>query len=766
MDIRIIAAAFVCGICIADRVGFTNILFITLGILTVCLVRLCFKRKVLLIIPVAALVFSLGASEYKMMTLDELNTSYKYMSDTVTVSGYISDVPYETNGVMKYTLRAKRISSDSGDEGINEKFIVYSKENFEYGTGVSFSGVLKNLPKKMNESGFDTAMYYKSCGVSGRMNAEAAGEIKELSKSFSIIDIPTNIRYSICNLIDKYYTGDRAGAMKAVIAGKRYEFSDEMNNILTRTAARRLFYPAYIHMMLLNMLVGCMASVINRRKRDILTAILFILYMLVNIHYASFVRTFSCAAASALSVRFFKRKYYPDILACVLLITTALNPFILFNAGYVTSVVGAILVRIFYRPMADKANILNGSYVKRIITVGLICTIGMLPLTAYYYNSISVYSVFASVIFFPVVVCVLIAAPLFLLMLKIFGTAPIVGQFMTTMTSIMLAVPKIMDKLPLSRIYIKTPSLIFIAAHFMLIAALAYIIKKKSIRARQFAALAAALFTICALRYISRINTVEVDFVNVGQGDGAAVSMPLGPNLLIDGGGSGEYSSYNTGERIYLPYLIDKGITTVDAAFVSHYHKDHAEGIAAALDNLKVKNIFMPESMIDGEWRRILVDKALTNGSKIWFVSNNMEIEFNNGLTVEITVPDSETRLSKEENDTSLLINVSYGKFNCLFTGDMTMTAEKNLLRKDKVPSAEVLKIAHHGSKKSTSEEFFKAVSPDYSVISLGENNMYGFPNKEVLEHIQDSEILRTDINGDIRVISDKKGNIKIHTFR
>ena len=122
--------------------------------------------------------------------------------------------------------------------------------------------------------------------------------------------------------------------------------------------------------------------------------------------------------------------------------------------------------------------------------------------------------------------------------------------------------------------------------------------------------------------------------------------------------------------------------------------------------------------------------------------------------------------MSKDENDTSLLINVSYGEFNCLFTGDMTKTAEKNLVRKNKVPRAEVLKVSHHGSKRSTCEEFYERVSPEYSVISVGEDNTYGHPNQETLDRISNSQVLRTDINGDIRIISDKKGNIKTHTFK
>lgn len=766
MDIRIISVALVLGIYLSDTIGFVNILFISLGVMLVCIVRIFLKSQVLLIIPISALVFASGAMLYKLSVSDELNKSSEYMSDTVTVTGRICDIPYETEGVIKYIVDARIISDSVSDTSLKERFIIYSSEVFECGDTVSFTGVLKPLPNKMNENGFDTIKYYRSRGITGRMTAEVAGLSDIVITDHSLRAMAVNIRYSIDQLIEKYYSGDRAGILKAILIDNKYEFSDEVNDILTRTATRNLFYPAYIHMMLLTMVVGCVSSSLNRKRRDIITVVILMAYMLLNSERASFIRLFSVSLAVILSRMIFKKVYYPDVFASVVLVNSAINPLLLYDAGYVTSAAGALFIKVFYPYIINKFKMTDISWVKRTVIINLICTIGLLPLTAYYFNSISIYSIITPLVFLPAVIGVIAAAPLFLGLLFVTGSAPLVGQFMTTMTSIMLAVPKVIDKLPFSRIFIKAPSVIFLIVCILIAVAAAYAIKKKIRHVKILLTTAAVLFLICGIRTVSRINTVEVDFVNVGQGDGAVITVPFGANLLIDGGGGGEYSDYDIGARVFLPYLTEKGITTVDAAFVSHYHKDHIQGISAALDNIKVKNLFMPDSLEGNEWRTELENKAMEHGVKIWYVKDNTKVTFNDGLTVDITVPDSSTKFSGDENDTSLMINVSYGEFNCLFTGDMTTLAEKNLLNKGKVPEAEVLKVAHHGSGKSTCDEFFNAVSPDYAVISLGEDNIYKFPNEALLSRIQSAQILRTDLNGDIRIISDKDGNIKVDTFK
>ena len=105
----------------------------------------------------------------------------------------------------------------------------------------------------------------------------------------------------------------------------------------------------------------------------------------------------------------------------------------------------------------------------------------------------------------------------------------------------------------------------------------------------------------------------------------------------------------------------------------------------------------MPDSMPESELRAEAEEAARNAGTDIYYISEDTRVSFKNGITVEAIVPDERTRMSDDENDTSLLLNISYGDINCLFTGDMTALAENSLLLKNRAPQAEILKVAHHG---------------------------------------------------------------------
>ena len=760
MDIRIISAAFIIGIFVSDFCGVINMLLFAGSAAVILFIRAIFKKKIPLMLMLAVLSFVLGGAAYKSAALTEFDDTGKFLGRETVIEGYICDIPYKQYDMMKYTLNATEINN----EKVNEKIIVSAKESYKFGDSVLLYGTLKPLKEQMNEGGYNAVTYYKAKGITARITAKISQTYADGKKHFSAAYLANSARNKVSQIIDTYYSGDRAATLKAVLAGNFHFLSEETSSLLTRTSVRSLFYPAYVHIMLINIFVGAFSSIVKKSKRDIFTAVLFVLYALINTDHPSFLRGFLFGTAALGSERIFKRVYYPSVFAAAILVTAALNPMLVFNSGYVMSVSGAVLVKALYAPAAKLLKI--QTLPKRIIIMQIICTIGLLPLSAYYFNSVSPYSVFASLIILPAVAAVLVVSPFFLGLLAFTGKAYAAGHIMSALTSVLMLVPKIIDKLPCSRVFIKTPSSAALAAFIFATAALAYKLHGREKPYRIFLSATAVFAAICAVSFVLKRDTAEVDFVNVGQGDAAVIHTFMGANVLIDGGGSAEYSEYNIGEKVFVPYLTAIGASKIDAAFLTHYHKDHAQGIAAAVENLEVKNLFLPLSLPESEVREELEQLAEENNTDIYYIEENTKITFGDGLTFDITVPDTETQMSKEENDTSLLINVSYGEFNCLFTGDMTKTAEKNLVRKNKVPRAEVLKVSHHGSKRSTCEEFYERVSPEYSVISVGEDNTYGHPNKETLDRISNSQVLRTDINGDIRIISDKKGNIKIHTFK
>lgn len=762
MDIRIISAAFLLGIFSADSQELINILLFTVSAILVLCVKALITKRVRLQLLITVIFFALGAILCKNAYLGEFTDTGKYLGKEAVIEGYICDIPYERYGMMKYTLNVTEINR----EKVNEKILLSAEEVYDFGESVLLVGKLKPMRGQMNENGYNMRNYYKGKGITARITAEVSQPCLIDVNKISVSYVANMIRNKLSKLIDRYSTDDRGAVLKAVLTGNYHFLSDEANKLFTKTALRSMLYPANMHMMLINLFVGSVSARIKKKPRDALLTAVLVLYTLINTEHPSFVRLFMFTAAAISAEHMVKRVYYPGIYAAAILVTCAVNPMLAFNSGYVMSVAGAIVIKAFYDPFIKLFPEKRRTAAVRLISARLICVVGTLPLAAYYFSGISPYSIAASAVILPMAALITVVSPLFIILTSFFGKAYAAGWFMNSATEIILAVPRVIDKLPFSKVFVKTPSLIFIAAYGLMLAAGAYLIRRKRNYAKILASVGGVLILICAVNFALRLNTVEVDFVNVGQGDGAVVRAALGANIIIDGGGGAEYSEYNIGENVFLPYLVSVGAVNIDAAFVSHYHKDHIEGVTAAVENLNVKNLYLPSVLPENEYRAEIERVAEENGTNVYYIERNTVIKFNDGLTAEIIVPDSVTRKSDDTNDTSLLINISYGDFNCLFTGDMTSFAEKNLLSKDKVPEAEVLKISHHGSKNATCEDFFERVSPIYSVICAGEDNTYGHPNERTLETIKNSCVFRTDLNGDIRIISDKKGNIKTHTLK
>lgn len=755
MDIRILSLFFVLGVYLADKISFAHTVFVGMGMFILCIIRAVAKKPTKIIIPLSVVSLVMGVALYKKSASEEFLRSTQYISENVAITGCICDIPEQTGNVMKYYVDADTING----ENLNERILIYSPIVFDYGSNAVFEGELEKLPRIRNFGDNNIYEHYRHKGVTAKMIAHTAQLCNVQTRSaFTIF---SDIKYSLANLIDDYYTGDHGAALKAVILGQRNDFSDETEKVILRSGTRSLFYPAYIHLMLFTMILGILTEVVNRKYRDFLIAALAILYLAFNFQHASFVRTFMFAAALPLSRRFFKKANYSDIVFCVILVAGIINPLILKNVGFVMSVVCAVLIRCF-RSFIFKQ---EQGWIVSTIRMQLAASILTLPLAIYYFGGISPYLPLVAPIFLAAVIGILIIAPILLILLAMTGTAPVIGTIASYFAAVLVKLPHLIDKLPFSHTQLASPSIIVIAAHFIAITGIVYIIKKKNVFKDTLLILSAVLFIFAGLWEFTKLDKAEIRFVNVGHGDAAVISTVLGENILIDGGGS-IYSDYNIGENVFVPYLIRNGITQIDAAFVSHYHGDHTQGIVAAVESLNVRNLFLPSPLPENEYFTELEEAAKKSKTKVHYITSNTKITFADGLMIDITIPDALTQKSDDENDNSLLMNVSYGEFNCLFTGDMTHFAEKNLLAKDMVCEADVLKVAHHGSSSSTSAEFFNAVLPKFSVISVDEDNSYGLPSPSVLDTIKASQILRTDLLGEIIINSDKEGKIRIKTLR
>lgn len=248
--------------------------------------------------------------------------------------------------------------------------------------------------------------------------------------------------------------------------------------------------------------------------------------------------------------------------------------------------------------------------------------------------------------------------------------------------------------------------------------------------------------------------SLRVHFINVGQGKSILIEAPE-KTVLIDAGEN------NMGELV-LRYLGRHSIEKLDIAIGTHPHSDHIGGLDTVMLEMLVDKVILPvipdelsptsSSYID------LLNAIKNEGLKITPARPNDKYELGGGAVLTVLAPVSGDYT--DINDFSIVSRLDYGSASFIFTGDMTASAENELIDSDAKLRASVLDVGHHGSRDSTSEAFLYAVNPRIAVISCGVDNSYGHPHRDTMrrfESVSDLKILRTDLDGSVIISSDGK---------
>ena len=247
-----------------------------------------------------------------------------------------------------------------------------------------------------------------------------------------------------------------------------------------------------------------------------------------------------------------------------------------------------------------------------------------------------------------------------------------------------------------------------------------------------------------------RRGELLVAFLDIGQGDAIYIEAPNGNQMIIDGGPNGKILEELS--KVMPPYD-----HSIDMIVVTNPDADHYAGFIDVLKNYDVAKIMEPGTVSDTATYEVFEKAVGDEGSEKIFARRGMNIKLSEDVSFNILFPDRNVSESKI-NDGSIIGKLTYGNTSVMFTGDTTKKIENYLVGLDgKNLKSDVLKVAHHGSRTSTSENFVGFASPLYAVISDGKNNRYGHPHQETLDTLQKFGVktFRTDQVGTVRMISD-----------
>lgn len=387
------------------------------------------------------------------------------------------------------------------------------------------------------------------------------------------------------------------------------------------------------------------------------------------------------------------------------------------------------------------------------ISIAISAQILIIPIIILHFNTISLTFLLSNIIAVPLTGAIILYgySNIFIAIFFI-DVAKKIGIILNFLLKTLIIISKIVSKIPLSNIIIPTPNIAYIILYYLIV------INFRNKKYLKFLLIISIVIVMINLIYKLRQNNLEIDIIDVGQGDGTLIITPEGKRILIDGGEK---------ENVLLEYLLDKQIIKVDYIFISHFDSDHCYNLLEIIKKLRVKNLVISKQTQETELFKQIINSCKNRKVNIVFVEAGNKINISKDITIKILWPNNELSEGMTINDNSIVAKLEYKNFSMLFTGDIEQKTEKKLaeLYSGEILETTVLKIAHHGSNSSTGKLILDKIKPKVAVIGVGKDNKFGHPSYNVIERLklQKISIFRTDINGEITIKVNKKGRIKVN---
>ncbi len=715
-------------------------------------------------IPLSVLSFMLALLLCTASSRPYVRMETNFPGSSVTVSGRIVSQPEVEGKYTKYTIKAHKIEDELRLMKTNKKIEVYlsahKQYDLKYGDIITFSGKLTYPDPPRNFGDFNYRNYYHSKSVAGFCYEPE--NVLTTNGGFYLPSVFNHIKKYVSSSTEKYIGGETGEFVKAIMIDDKSGFSETLTQDIRNAGISHVTAVSGMHTSLLMSFVLLISGYFSYNRKLKAKVVIFILlfYMLLTGLSPSVIRSVimsSCAMFGVLAGR--KTDSFLLLLYAAVVMLT-LNPYLCFSPSFALSFLSTAGLILLVPKINAKYKV--SSPPMELFVITLVANISTLPYVIWNFGSYSWIGFVSNLIIVPLVQFVFVGGALTVLLSPLAPLGYILGLFTRGVGAAIISMTHVVSSLPFGVFEGKIRNVFYLGAYATVLLLIFYKLYENFSKkvSDKFPLICYTLIVIFISSgfftdYVSK-NTFNITYLYVGQGDCAVINLPGNKNILIDTGGITGNKSKS------LTYLENNGIKHLDAIIISHSDTDHSGALEDILSSVKVDKIYLSRcSIIDGT-SEIPLKLAKEYHVVTEYVSRGDSISFGNA-NFDFIYPPSHIR-GMDSNESSMVVNVTYKGYSFLFTGDIPENVEYELA--GSLPDCTVLKVAHHGSKTSTSPEFVKEVSPKYAVISAGKNNSYSHPAPITVDTLQSSGALVhiTYESSSIRFCVDKNGKMKVQS--
>lgn len=691
---------------------------------------------------------------------------------------------------MQVTLRLQQQS----EQGI--------AQGWKRGDRLVLRSTLQQPSTARNFDGFDYRRYLYQQRIHWLLSSKGMDTVQHEPGTFQLNSVQLlrftdHLRRMLSEKVDQVFPASSAPFMKGILIGIRDDLDPERFNQFSALGLTHIIAISGLHVsVLLGVIIWLLKRLRLTRETYLLIAICFLPpYILLTGAAPSIIRAGLMAMIGLWALRSRWRKSTMHILCLVGVVLLIWRPYYIFDVSFQLSfIVTAFLI--WGVPRLSAFLTMFKPWLAGTLSVTLVSQLASFPLSIYYFNQFSLLSPIANMLLIPVFS--MIVYPFGLLALAAgFIWEPIgigIGSVVGWVNTAAFMVIETMERWKGQLIW-PSPSLLWIGIYYILLgviykfAHLTFTYRRSSepgilvltrgavsrYRLLARAGLALAVFSFTLLLFVGytpdRWNRYgSVQFLDVGQGDAILIRTPTGKHLLVDGGGSVRFRKqgeewrdrkdpYDIGRKLLVPLLKKRGVHHLDYVFLTHQDMDHAGGLQAVVQDIPIRNF-----IFNGTYRQTpdiekLFRQILERSIPLYVAEQGQIYDIDKFTTITILYPRerSQIQIQHDQNESSIVFLLEMLGKTWLFTGDMGHPTETTLQSypADHWIPVDVLKVAHHGSKNSTSEAWLAKWRPVSSVISAGVNNIYKHPAAATLERLDSAgtRIFRTDLMGEVQSI-------------